>query len=163
VSLGFGLLGLMEDSGAQLRLTVEEAVAIAEEAHANQLDKAGAPYIGHPLRVMGRFRDDVHRIVAVLHDVVEDAGAHGYDLEYLAQRGAPPDIIQAIDALTHRPGEFDEEYWTRVAANGVARAVKLADIEDNTIPERLARLSPKERERLAAKYTRARAALGAHR
>jgi hypothetical protein len=153
----------MEDSGAQHRLTVEEAVAIAEEAHANQLDKAGAPYIGHPLRVMGRFRDDTHRIVAVLHDVVEDAGSHGYDLEYLARRGAPPHIIQAIDALTHRPGEVDEGYWTRVAANGVARAVKLADIEDNSIPERLARLSPKDRERLTAKYTRARAALGAQR
>lgn len=157
------MLGLMEGRGAQRRLTVEQAVAIAEEAHANQLDKAGVPYIGHPLRVMGRFRDDAHRIVAVLHDVVEDAGSHGYDLAYLAQRGAPRDIIQAIDALTHRPGEPDEEYWTRVAANGVARAVKLADIEDNSIPERLARLSPKDRERLIAKYTRARAALGAQR
>jgi hypothetical protein len=119
------------------------------------------PYIDHPLRVMGRFGDDVHRIVAVLHDVVEDAGSHGFDLEYLVGRGAPQDIIDAIDALSHRPGEPDEGYWTRVAANRVARAVKLVDINDNTNPERLARLRPHDRERLTAKYARARAALGA--
>ena len=142
-------------------MTVDEAVAIAEEAHANQLDKAGAPYIGHPLRVMGRFDDDVHRIAAVLHDVVEDACSHGFGLEYLARRGAPRDIIEAIDALSHRPGELDEAYWSRVAANPVARVVKLADIDDNTNPERLARLHPHDRERLTAKYARARTALEA--
>jgi (p)ppGpp synthase/HD superfamily hydrolase len=151
----------MDGRRARRTLTVEEAVAIAQEAHADQLDKAGAPYVAHPLRVMGGFREDVHRIVAVLHDVVEDAGPDGYDLEYLRQRGAPPDVIEAIDALSHRKSEPDEEYWARVAANPVARAVKLADIADNSNPERLARLAPDTRERLAAKYARARAALGA--
>jgi (p)ppGpp synthase/HD superfamily hydrolase len=155
------MLAPMGDTGAQGTLTVEEAVAIAREAHADQRDKAAAPYIDHPLRVMQRFHDELHQIVAVLHDVVEDAGALGYDLEYLRQRGAPRDVIEAIDALSHRPGEPDETYWARVAANSVAQAVKLADIADNSNPERLARLAPDERERLTAKYARARAALRA--
>jgi (p)ppGpp synthase/HD superfamily hydrolase len=151
----------MARRGAQQKLTVEEAVAIAGAAHANQFDKAGLPYIGHPLRVMDQFHDDLHRIVAVLHDVVEDAAAHGFDLEYLAQRGARRDVIEAIDALSHRRSEPDEQYWTRVAVNRVARAVKLADIEDNSNPERLARLDPYDRERLTAKYERARQVLRA--
>lgn len=151
----------MSDGPTRRRLTVDEAVAIAQEAHADQVDKAGAPYILHPLRVMGRFCDDVHRMVAILHDVVEDAGADGYDLAYLRQRGAPPDVVRAIDALTHRQGEADENYWARVAANRAARAVKLADIADNSDPERLSRLASDEGERLAAKYARARAALSA--
>ena len=155
------MLAPMGDTCAQGTLTVEEAVAIAQEAHANQLDKAAAPYIDHPLRVMERFHDELHQIVAVLHDVVEDAGTLGYDLEYLRQRGAPRDVIEAIDALSHRPDEPDEKYWARVAANSVARAVKLADIADNSNPERLAWLAPDERERLTAKYARARAALRA--
>jgi len=75
------MLDAMADSGAEGTLTVDEAVAIAQEAHANQLDKAGAPYIDHPLRVMDRFDDDLHQMVAVLHDVVEDACAQGFDLE----------------------------------------------------------------------------------
>ena len=81
LSVRFGMLDAMADSGAEGTLTVDEAVAIAQEAHANQLDKAGAPYIDHPLRVMDRFDDDLHQMVAVLHDVVEDACAQGFDLE----------------------------------------------------------------------------------
>lgn len=138
-----------------------DALALAGEAHAGQLDKAGRPYIGHPRRVMEAFDDELHRIVAALHDVVEDATERGYDLARLAASGVPTEALAAIDALTKRPGEPLETYWARVAADPVARAVKLADMADNSDPARQALLPGEERERLAAKYARARAFLGA--
>jgi hypothetical protein len=52
--------------------TLEHAIALAACAHAGQVDKAGQPYILHPLRVMLRLSGADERIVAVLHDVVED-------------------------------------------------------------------------------------------
>ena len=58
--------------------TLEKAIAIAAEAHAGATDKAGAPYILHPLRVMLKVNSPEERIVAVLHDVVEDCAAKGY-------------------------------------------------------------------------------------
>ena len=141
--------------------TAERAVAIAREAHAGHVDKAGAPYVEHPLRVMARFADDLHRIVAVLHDVVEDCSERGFGLAELAELGVPTAALAAIEALTHRSGEPDEDYWHRLTQNPVARAVKLVDIGDNADPARLALLPAHEAQRLTAKYERARRALAA--
>ena len=141
--------------------TPEDALALASEAHAGQVDKGGAPYIEHPRRVMAALEDDLHRIVAALHDVVEDAADRGYDLEFLATRGVPPVALRAVEALTKRPGESEDFYWARVAADPIARTVKLADIADNADPARLLRLEESEHDRLRAKYARARAALDA--
>lgn len=143
-----------------VHFTPDDALAIAREAHAGQTDKAGAPYIEHPQRLMAAFDDDLHRIVAVLHDVVEDAAEAGYNLPFLAARGVPPEALRAVDALTKRTGEAQEAYWARVAAVPLAREVKLADIADNADPSRLALLPQAEQDRLRAKYARARAALG---
>ena len=86
----------------------------------------------------------------------------------MASRGAQQRLtvdeavaIAGAAALSHGRGGPDEQYWARVAVNRVARAVKLADIEDNSNPERLARLEPHDRERLTAKYARALQVLGA--
>ncbi len=136
--------------------TAERAVAIARAAHDGQVDKAGAPYIEHPLRVMAGFQDDLHRTVAVLHDVVEDCSDRGFGLSELAALGVPGKALAAIEALTHRPGEPDKDYWVRLGVNPVARAVKLADIADNADPGRLRLLSPDQAERLTSKYERAR-------
>lgn len=127
------------------------AEQVATAAHADQTDKAGAPYIGHPRRVALRVWEDC-RAVAWLHDVVEDSDV---TLEDLA-RQFRPEIVAAVEAITHRDGEPREAYYRRVAANYLAYEVKLADIADNSDPKRLALLDVETRTRLEAKYSKAR-------
>lgn len=82
--------------------TLERAIEIAAAAHAGVPDKAGNPYILHPLRVMMRVSSPAERVVAVLHDVVEDTS---WTLQALAAEGFAPDVVAAVDALTKRDGE----------------------------------------------------------
>jgi len=133
------------------------AVELATRAHAGQVDKAGEPYIGHPLRVMGRVDGERARMVAVLHDVLEDTPVTAADL---LSRGCPADVVEAVDALSKRPGESLEDSMRRVAAVPLALVVKRADLDDNTDPDRLASLPPDVADRLREKYRRSRALLG---
>lgn len=110
--------------------TVERAIAIAVEAHAGQTDKAGAPYIFHPLRIMLQMKTDDERIVAVLHDVCEDCV--GWDPARLREEGFSEQIIEALDRVTKRDGEGYEAFARRAAGHPVSRAVKLADLHDNS-------------------------------
>lgn len=115
-------------------MDLNKAIDIANHAHAGQFDKGGKPYILHPLRVMMAMDGDDERIVAVLHDVVEDSC---WLLEALIEQGLRPDLAEAVDALTHRDGEpYMASYIERVAANPLARKVKLADLADNLSPSR---------------------------
>ncbi|WIJ25779.1 HD domain-containing protein [Devosia sp. RR2S18] len=129
--------------------TLERALALAAESHAGQLDKGGAPYILHPLRVMAAMTSNEERIVAVLHDVAEDCPA--FPLSRLAAEFGDR-IGHALDALTKRTGEQYSEYLDRVAANPLARAANLADIKDNSNLERLGRHPLAEDEERRAKY-----------
>jgi len=115
--------------------TLERAIAIAAEAHGGQVDKAGAPYILHPLRVMLRVGTPAEQIAAVLHDVVEDTP---WTLHELAGEGFSPEVVAAVDALTRREGESYEAFVARAGANSVARVVKLADLAENMDMRRLA-------------------------
>lgn len=136
---------------------VRQAEQIARTAHEGQVDKAGEPYISHPARVADRVRGDENaETVAWLHDVVEDTGV---SLDELRQT-FPEEVVEAVDAITVCPGEDRSAYYARVAANPLALKVKLADIADNSDPERLARLDEEPRARLEAKYAKARTALG---
>ena len=108
--------------------TLERAIEIAIAAHAGQLDKAGQPYIFHPIRVMNRVGDDYEKMTAVLHDVVEDTAI---TLENLVREGFPDEVLRAIDALTKRPGETRLEAAMRAALDPIGRAVKLADNAEN--------------------------------
>lgn len=144
---------------------IDQARAVAVEAHTGQTDKAGAPYINHPQRVAIRVCQyaptggtEAAQAVAWLHDVVEDSSITLQDLALTF----PPEIVAAVDAITHRPHEPREDYYRRVAANDLARAVKLADLEDNSDPARLQLLDERTRYRLEEKYARAQAALAAH-
>ncbi len=128
------------------------AIAIAAEAHQGQFDRAGAPYILHPLRVMRRAETPAQAMVAVLHDVVEDTH---WTLDDLADEGFPPDVIQALDCLTKRDGEDYDAFVGRVLTSPLAARVKLYDIEDNLDLTRLDQLGDKDLERVA-KYHRAR-------
>jgi (p)ppGpp synthase/HD superfamily hydrolase len=113
---------------------LEDAIALAARAHRGQLDRGGQPYILHVLRVMLRQHDEVARIVAVLHDVLEDTAITLADLSVAGYRA---EICVAVDCLTRRTGEPYEEMIDRVAANPIACQVKLADLEDNMDTRRL--------------------------
>ena len=132
------------------------AETIARAAHAGQVDKTGHPYIEHPERVAARVHGNTElEAIAWLHDVVEDTTVTLADL----RREFTDEIVDAVDALTHRRGETRQDYYARVRQNTRALRVKLADIDDNTDPARTALLDEPTRARLAQKYAAARAAL----
>jgi (p)ppGpp synthase/HD superfamily hydrolase len=136
---------------------LDRAIEIAVDAHAGQTDKAGEPYILHPLRVMLRMGTEDERIVAVLHDVVEDCPR--YPIERLKVAGFSPEVIRAIEAVTRAPNESYDEFIQRAAKNPLACAVKRADLIDNLRPDRLERLPQSVGARLVAKYAKALMAL----
>ena len=131
------------------------AFEMAFRAHAGQIDKSGAPYIAHVVRVAAGVDGETAQVVGLLHDVVEDCDTTLADLE--AAFGA--EVAAAVDAITKRAGEANAEYLIRVAANPLARMVKLSDIADNSHPARLALLDQPTQDRLREKYAKARAAL----
>ncbi len=131
--------------------TVEDAIALARRAHAGQVDKAGAPYISHPLRLMEAMDTDEERMVAVLHDVVEDSDV---TLANLLDAGYPSAVVQAVELLTKPEHEDYFDYVRRVKQNPLARKVKLADLRDNMNRTRIARPTEKDDRRIE-KYQQA--------
>jgi hypothetical protein len=132
------------------------ASEIATNAHASQVDKAGAPYISHPARVAARLTSPEERAAAWLHDVLEDTSVTADELH---AAGMPDVVLTAVLALTRRAGEDPDDYYHRVRSNPLALRVKLADLDDNSAPDRLALLDEPTRTKLEAKYVHARAAL----
>ena len=126
--------------------TLEPAIQIAAMAHAGQCDKAHQPYILHPLRVMLSMVGDTERIVAVLHDVVEDSTV---TLDDLREADFSDEVIKAVEALTKRPGETRLQAAERAACHPIACAVKLADNADNMDLSRIASPTDKDHARLA--------------
>ncbi len=138
-------------------MTLEDAVALAREAHHGVNDKAGRPYIEHPLRVMARVHSVEEQMAAVLHDTLEDTDVTA---EVLRAEGCPEAVVLAVLALTKREGEAYEDFVQRAAANPIARAVKIADVADNSDETRLAKLPPEQATRLREKYAKVKAKLG---
>jgi (p)ppGpp synthase/HD superfamily hydrolase len=138
-------------------VTVEKAAAFATNAHAGQLDKAGAPYILHPERVAAAVASSgpEAQIVAWLHDVVEDTEVTLAEIE--AEFG--PVIAKAVDAISKTKNEPLVDYIARVATDPLAVIVKHADIADNSGAERMAKLPPTTQGRLREKYAAATALL----
>jgi (p)ppGpp synthase/HD superfamily hydrolase len=130
---------------------LEHAISLAVEAHRGQKDRAGAPYILHPLRMMFRVETDAEKIVAVLHDVVEDTD---WTLDRLRAEGFPEEVVAAVDHLTRREGESYDDFVRRAAAHPVARRVKIADLEDNMDVRRTGTVTEEDTERLT-RYHRA--------
>jgi len=135
--------------------TLERAIEIAARAHAGQVDKAGAPYVLHPIRLMLAVSGPLEQMAAVLHDVVEDTTV---TIDELRAENFPEDVIQAIEALTKKPGEGRLAAAERAAANPISRAVKLADVTDNMDLSRIANPSDKDYARLR-EYEQVRALL----
>jgi len=121
------------------------AIAIANQAHAGQLDKAGKPYISHPLTVMAQMDTLESKIVAVLHDAIEDSDLK---IEDLVKQGFPEFITDAIAAITKLEGEPYEDYILRVKSNAIARKVKIADVTHNMDISRIANPTEKDFQRL---------------
>jgi len=106
-----------------------KAVKLAFDGHSGQKDKQGEPYFSHCKRVAEAVTGEDERTVAYLHDLVEKAP--DWSLERLREQGFSPLIVDAVDALTKRPGEEEEKFVLRAASNQIARPVKIADLKDN--------------------------------
>jgi (p)ppGpp synthase/HD superfamily hydrolase len=124
---------------------IEDALALAALAHKGQFDKAGQPYIFHPIRLMLSVSDQPARIVALLHDVVEDTPV---TMDQLRALGYDEEILTALDCVTRRETETYEEFIDRLTPNPLARRVKLADLKDNMDMTRLPNPGPKDLARL---------------
>lgn len=140
--------------GTKVKNLLEAAIKIAVEAHSGQLDKAGQPYVLHPLRVMLSLSDEKDRIVGVLHDVIEDTSIT-YD--YLIANGfeGQREILEALKSVTRKEDETYEEFIERVALNPIGKIVKLADLQDNINLSRIPNPTTKDFERLK-KYEKAK-------
>ena len=112
----------------------KKAIKLMFEAHKNQLDKGGLPYVFHPFHVAEQMTDEDTTVVALLHDVVEDTD---YTLDDLRRLGFPETVLAALALLTHDDAEPYLDYVRRVRNNPVARAVKLADLRHNSDLSRL--------------------------
>jgi len=138
---------------------LERAIALAATVHAGQRDKAGAPYILHPLRMMLKMKTVEAKMAPVLHDVVEDRGVTP---ALLAYEGFPTVVVEAVEALTKRSVEGADEpyeaFIVRAARHPVARLVKLADLEDDMDLSRIAQPTAKDFARIE-KYKLAKAVI----
>jgi len=130
---------------------LNRAVEIAIKAHEGQLDKQGKAYILHPIAVMESVGDIKTKVVAILHDVIEDTSVTLIGI----MPDFPPEIIEAVDAISKRKGETNRDYIARVKANDLATAVKFADLGHNMSLERLFNLDEETVVRLAKKYRKA--------
>lgn len=124
-----------------------DAIAIAYSAHLGQKDKAGNEYIEHVLSVSKEVEKEEEKMVALLHDVVEDSD---YSLEDLKRYDFPDTVIEAVDCITKRESEKYKDYLERVKCNKLAREVKIKDIGNNM--QRLKNLEEEEQKRLHKKY-----------
>jgi (p)ppGpp synthase/HD superfamily hydrolase len=127
-----------------------KAMKIAYEAHHGQLDRAGVPYIYHPIHLAEQMDSEISCIVALLHDVVEDTDITFADLE----KEFPKEAIEALKLLTHDLNVEYMDYVREIKKNPIAKKVKKADLIHNSDETRLNCISEKDRQR-KEKYCKA--------
>lgn len=130
---------------------VNKAINIMFEAHKNQKDKSGIPYVFHPFHLAEQMTNEDATIVALLHDTIEDTDITE---EYLRKQGFKPEIIDAVVLLTRKKDENYFDYINRVKGNSIAREVKIADLKHNSDLTRLERINESDKKR-ANKYKKA--------
>lgn len=141
--------------------TLEEAIRFAADKHEGQVLKNGSPFIMHPLRVMGdpALTTKAERLVAVLHDVIEDCGVAPDQLRAL---GYSEEVVEAIAFMTKFPDDSYEQYIARIAVGPpLARKVKLADLRHNMDSSRIPNFGSQKDLDRQARYERAYKVLGA--
>ena len=124
---------------------LERAIIIATNVHDGKVDKGGHSYILHPLRVMMAMNTHEERLVAIMHDVIED-DPH-MTLEVLSKIGFDSVIIDALDSITRRAGEDYRSYIVRVSHNEIGAKVKCVDLRDNLDRSRIPYPMPKDFKR----------------
>ena len=117
-----------------------KAMVVAYNAHMNQFDKAGVPYIYHPIHLAEQMETETECIVALLHDVVEDTDITFKDLE----KEFPKDSIEALKLLTHDKKVDYMEYIKAIKKNDIAKKVKIADLIHNSDETRLENITLKD-------------------
>jgi len=159
--------------------TLDDVIALATFAHRNQTDKAGMPYIQHPIRVM----ESVQRqgalpyvqMAAVLHDITEDTP---FTSEMLIALGVPEAAVRLVTLLDRNVSrqkynnsikadmkfiewfpDADDYYYKQIRDCPEAKMIKLADIDDNTQTWRLVYLPEDTQDRLKIKYSKAKTKL----
>jgi len=133
-------------------MNLERAIQIAVEAHAGAKDRGGKAYILHPISVMMRCETDEEKIVAILHDVVEDTD---WTFEALREEGFTETIIEALKTVTKQSDDEDyDEFIQRSLKNEIGRKVKIADLSENLDVTRIGELTENDIERIN-KYKRA--------
>lgn len=127
----------------------KKAIKLCFEAHRNQTDKSGLPYVFHPFHVAEQMPDEETTIVALLHDVIEDTA---YTIDDLRKMGFSEEVLDALDLMTHDKNVPYMEYVAKISENEIARTVKLADLRHNSDLTRLDEIDDKARNRIE-KYT----------
>lgn len=124
---------------------LEKAIAIAVEAHRGQIDKAGKPYILHPMRVMLAGKTEEEMICGILHDVVEDTPV---SIEMLAKEGFSDRVLVALRLLTHDRSVPYQDYIHSITQDSLAVQVKLYDLHDNLNRDRIDTLTVEDERRM---------------
>ena len=112
----------------------KKALKLCFEAHKNQVDKTGLPYVFHPFHLAEQMKDEYSTVCALLHDVVEDTE---YAFEDLINMGFPNEVIEALKLLTHADDVPYMDYVKALSVNPIAKAVKIADLTHNSDTSRL--------------------------
>ena len=133
----------------------KKALKLCFEAHKEQVDKSGLPYVFHPFHLAEQMRTEETTVVALLHDVIEDTS---YTREDLAKMGFSEAVLTALTLLTHEEGVDYMDYVRAIKENPIVRAVKLADLEHNSDLTRMDAVDGKTLAR-REKYLRAKALL----
>ncbi len=118
---------------------LDKAAMICVTKHYGQRDKMGCAYFQHPMRVAMRCSTDEEKMVALLHDTIEDTDVTA---DYLLSQGFPQTVVDGILSVTKRDGESYEDFVARAKQNPLGRAVKLHDLEDNLDIFRLESMTP---------------------
>lgn len=129
----------------------KQAMKLCFDAHKDQVDKSGIPYVFHPFHLAEQMTDEYTTVVALLHDVIEDTH---YTIDDLIEMGYPKPIIEALKLLTHDDNTPYMEYVGKIKENPIAKSVKLEDLKHNSDLTRLDNIDEKALER-AEKYKRA--------
>lgn len=133
----------------------KKAMKLCFQAHKEQADKSGIPYVFHPIHLAEQMKDEDTTIVALLHDVVEDTE---YTIEDLAAMGFNDNVIAAIKLMTHADGVPYMDYVVKIKDNPIAKVVKLADLAHNSDISRMDIIDETAKERVE-KYAKAIALL----
>lgn len=123
----------------------KKAMKLCFQAHKDQLDKSGIPYVFHPIHLAEQMDDEYSTVTALLHDVVEDTS---YTFEDLRNFGYPEAVLEALRLLTHDKAVPYMEYVAAVRENPIARKVKLADLRHNSDITRLDVIDQRALERV---------------